>query len=153
MTGEALNCALCALYFTGGFFGFLYNELMKNALKQVVEKYGLRIVVLFGSVAKNRSNKNSDVDIAVLVDSKFSLKKELELRRELEILFKREVDLVFLSNAGPLLLGQIAREGKLLFGKKGEFDAFRIYAMKSYLDFEPYFKLQEKINKYKLAHA
>lgn len=126
---------------------------MKNVLTQVAAKYDLKMVVLFGSVAKNRANQDSDVDLAVLADSKFGLRKELELRHELEILFEREVDLVFLFNAGPLLLGQIAKDGKLLFGKKSEFNAFRIYAMKSYLDFEPYFKLQEKINHYNLKHA
>lgn len=131
----------------------MYNRLMKKGITKLAEKYDLKMIVLFGSVAKNRASQNSDVDLAILADSKFGLKKELELRHELETMFKREVDLVFFQNAAPLLLGQIAKEGKLLFGKKREFDAFRIYAMKSCLDFEPYFKLQEKINHYNLKHA
>lgn len=126
---------------------------MKNVIDRIAKKYSIKIVILFGSVARNMTNKNSDVDLAVLVDSKLGLTKELKLRHELQDLFKKEVDLVFLPGAGPLLLGQIAKEGKLLFGKKSEFNAFRVYAMKSYLDFEPYFKLQEKINHYNLKHA
>lgn len=137
----------------GSFPVFLYNVIMKNVLTQVAAKYDLKMIVLFGSVAKNRANQDSDVDLAILADSIFGLKKELELRHQLETIFKREVDLVFFQNAAPLLLGQIAKEGKLLFGKKREFDAFRIYAMKSYLDFEPYFRLQEKINHFNLKHA
>lgn len=126
---------------------------MKNTIEFVARKYGLKMVVLFGSVAKNRANQNSDIDIAVLSFAPLVFKKELELRLELQDLFKKEIDLVFLQDAGPLLLGQIAKESNLLFGKKKDFDAFRIYAMKSYLDFEPYFKLQEKINHYNLKHA
>lgn len=126
---------------------------MKNTLANLVKKYDLKIVILFGSVAKNRATKDSDIDLAVMSHSKIVLKKELELRYELQNLYKREVDLVFLKNAGPLLLGQIAKEGKLLFGKKKDFDSIRINAMKSYLDFEPYFRLQEETNKLKLKHA
>lgn len=126
---------------------------MNNVVANIARKYGLKMVVLFGSVAKNRANQNSDIDIAILSFEPFFLKKELELRYELQSLFEKEVDLVFLQDAGALLLGQIAREGKLLFGKKKDFDAFRIYAMKSYLDFKPYFQLQEKANHYRLKHA
>ncbi|MBI4975486.1 nucleotidyltransferase domain-containing protein [Candidatus Peregrinibacteria bacterium] len=126
---------------------------MKSVIEHVAQKYGLEMVILFGSVAKNRANKNSDVDMVVLSHSKLVLKKELELRHELQNLFQKEVDLVFLQDAGPLLLGQIAKDGRLIFGTKKKFDDFRIYAMKSYLDFEPYFRLQEKVNRYKLKHA
>lgn len=126
---------------------------MKSVIANIASKYGLKMVVLFGSVAKNRANQNSDIDIAILPFKTLVLKKELELRYELQYFFKKDVDLVFLQDAGALLLGQIAKEGKLLFGKKKDFDAFRIYAMKSYLDFEPYFQLQEKANHYRLKHA
>ncbi len=126
---------------------------MKNVLDDLAKKYDLKVVIVFGSVANNRAKKDSDIDLAILSSSKLTLRKELELRYQLQNLFKREVDLVFLRDAGPLLLGQIAKEGKLLFGKKRDFDSIRISAMKSYLDFEPYFKLQEKINRYKLKHA
>ena len=126
---------------------------MKIVLDDLAKKYDLKVVIVFGSVANNRAKKDSDIDLAILSSSKLTLRKELELRYQLQNLFKREVDLVFLRDAGPLLLGQIAKEGKLLFGKKRDFDSIRISAMKSYLDFEPYFKLQEKINRYKLKHA
>jgi predicted nucleotidyltransferase len=126
---------------------------MENIIENLAKEYGLKIVILFGSVAKNRANHDSDIDLAILSYSKLILKKELKLRYELRNLFKREVDLVFLQDAGPLLLGQIAKEGKLLFGKKKDFNTIRINAMKSYLDFAPYFRLQEKINRYKLKHA
>lgn len=126
---------------------------MNNVIATIARKYNLKMVVLFGSVAKNRANQNSDIDIAISSFVPLILKKELELRHELQYLFKKEIDLVFLQNAGALLLGQIAKEGKLLFGKKKDFDAFRIYAIKSYLDFKPYFQLQEKANNYRLKHA
>lgn len=126
---------------------------MNKALGKLAEKHAIKMIVLFGSVAKNRANENSDVDLAVSFYKKPTLRKELELRHQLSNLFGREVDLIFFDKAGALLLGQIAKEGKLLFGEKEYFNSTRINSMKIYLDFEPYFQLQEKINKHKLKHA
>mgnify|MGYP001601469766 FL=1 len=110
-------------------------------------------MILFGSAAENRQHKKSDIDIAVVLAKPISLQKELKLRSELFKIFKKEIDMVQIQHASPLLLGQIAIHGKLLFGNKKNFAAFRIYAQKSFLDFEPYFKLREQIINRKLSYA
>ena len=89
-------------------------------------------------------HNKSDIDIAATVKKQLTLRRELELRHKLSSLFQAEVDLVFLKHASPLLFGQIARHGKLLHGNKNDFTALRIRAMKSYIDFKPYFDLRIK---------
>lgn len=87
-------------------------------------------------------HSKSDVDIAVSLKRKISLKRELELRHTLSLMMKREVDLVFLTHASPLLMGHVATHGKLLYGSAKDFAEFRVRAMKQYIDFKPYFDLR-----------
>lgn len=125
-----------------------------KSLKNIAKKYSLSFIILFGSLAKNRARQESDVDLAIFEKKPLTLNKELLLRKELFEIFKRESDLAFIRKAEPLLLGQIAQYGKLLYGDEKRFKEFRVYAMKQNLDFEPYFKLQEKLIRRKLKqHA
>lgn len=117
---------------------------MTSELKKIAKKFNLRFIVLFGSAATKKTHKESDIDIAVYPEKKLPFKKEVELRYELSSLFQREIDMSFFDRAPPLLLGQIARYGKLLAGDKKIYQNFRIQAVKEYLDFEPYFLLREK---------
>lgn len=116
----------------------------KEKISAIAKKYGIELMVVFGSVAKRSTRQESDIDIAIK-GKRLHLSAELRLRAELFKVFKREIDLVFLEHASPLLLGQIARSGKLVYGKKKDFTAFKVHAMKKYFDFEPYFKLRENL--------
>ena len=84
------------------------------------------------------------MDVAVLPTKPLTLTSELKLRRDLFKHFKRTVDLVILPQHSPLLLGQIAQSGRCLFGERKDFTAFRVNAMKQFIDFKPYFELQAK---------
>lgn len=117
---------------------------MKRNFHGIAKKYRLKLIILFGSLVSGNIHRESDADIAIVPEKALSLQNELSLRNELFRVFRRAVDLVDLKRASPLLLGQIAKSGKLLYGHKREFIAFRIYAMKRYIDFEPYFRLREK---------
>lgn len=118
---------------------------MKRELKKIAIKYGLKLLVVFGSQATDRVHKDSDFDFAFLRDKKLTLNQELRLRHDLFKLYKREIDLVDLKEASPLLLGEIAKKAECVFGSRREFSQFKVYAMKRFLDFEPYFKLREKV--------
>lgn len=120
---------------------------MQKQLKKIAKRYGLKLMILFGSVAQKRENRHSDVDIAILPKTDLSIRRELELRKDLFELFRREIDLSYINRASPLLLGQIAMHGKILYGNPKDYFSIKIYAMKRYLDFHPYFQLREKIVK------
>ncbi|GFP22954.1 uncharacterized protein HKBW3S43_00572 [Candidatus Hakubella thermalkaliphila] len=98
---------------------------------------------LFGSYATARENPLSDLDIAVLLDSRFPsssyLDKQIELLTYLsQIRGTDRVDVVILNRASPLLAHRILRDGRLLFSKD---ESQRIYsqtrAIDLYLDMEP----------------
>jgi predicted nucleotidyltransferase len=70
----------------------------------------------FGSVVENRAHSESDLDVGVLLDRRIypteraRFEAQLDLRRHLSpALVGREVDLVVLNDAPPLLARRIAR--------------------------------------------
>ncbi len=80
----------------------------------------VKLGYLFGSVAKDKANKLSDVDIAVLVDGQLGPMERLELRLQLMAACQRalqrdDVDVVLLNEASPLLSHQVLKYGKLLY--------------------------------------
>jgi len=86
------------------------DEILKQLkkLKPTYEKEGLILLGLFGSYAKNTQTKFSDIDIAYKLDyNKFSQKyidgfaKLLridDIKKELQSIFKKQVDFVPDSN-------------------------------------------------------
>ncbi|PMP66622.1 MAG: hypothetical protein C0190_05255 [Thermodesulfobacterium geofontis] len=88
-------------------------------LKNIAKKYGITLIYLFGSQAKNgvaylydrsyRVKKRSDLDIGVVfknfpINAKEKIKIYEELYTDLALLFDPfEIDLIFLQEINPLL--------------------------------------------------
>ncbi|MEJ5199650.1 MAG: nucleotidyltransferase domain-containing protein [Anaerolineae bacterium] len=75
---------------------------------------------LFGSLAEGRATPRSDIDIAVLLnripdDELGDLGRRLRLMEEFRRFADREVDVVILNTAPPLLRYQVLRHGRRLF--------------------------------------
>jgi uncharacterized protein len=111
----------------------------ETLLKQVASKYGLDLIVLFGSHASGRARTGSDVDIAVRRQpariEPDSLK--LEIGGTLERAFPEaaEVDVAFLNEASSLLLFQVASTGRPLYERRPLlFWQFQSYAARRYDD-------------------
>ncbi|MCU0862814.1 MAG: nucleotidyltransferase domain-containing protein [Planctomycetes bacterium] len=97
-----------------------------------------RLVVLFGSAAKDQMHAGSDIDIGwIPVDPDLSLGDELGFQAELTGAAGREVDLVRLDRASTICRYEVARAGIQLAGDRSEFVRFRAESIGEYLDFEP----------------
>jgi predicted nucleotidyltransferase len=114
----------------------------ESALREIAEQFGLSLIVLFGSAAKGRMNKESDVDIAVwaemLVDDEDVLADwTIALGSSLaEAIPNGEgVDLVVLNKVTSLLQFQVARHGVLLYERvPNSWRRFKSYAARRYDD-------------------
>ena len=108
-------------------------------LKKVARRYNLDLIILFGSHAKGRARKGSDVDVAVRArkrrwgDADWELGLVSELNGALES--SGEVDVAFLNGADPILLFEVASDGVPLFeAEAAGFAQFRSYAARRYDD-------------------
>ena len=77
-------------------------------------RFGLDTLYLFGSHAAGHARPDSDVDLACLVRRSPSAVEALEARMDLGALLGRDVDLVLLDSASPVLALQVLRNGRLL---------------------------------------
>ena len=74
------------------------------------KEFGIRSLCIFGSVARNEQNADSDVDICVDMDAKMFL--VIRLKRFLESILGTSVDVVRLrKNLNPFLKSEIERDG------------------------------------------
>jgi predicted nucleotidyltransferase len=96
---------------------------------------GVRLVALFGSVAREAARADSDVDVAVLGGEFWD---QCGLGSDLGGLLGREPHVVDLQTASDWLRFQVARDGILVFeASSGAWADFKARAMVAYWDLAP----------------
>ena len=92
--------------------------MLASALLQIAdclhERFGLDALWLFGSEARGTATSESDLDVAALFRRRPLRAELLEARLDLADLLARDVDLVDLDNASPILVMQVLSNGRLL---------------------------------------
>ncbi len=73
------------------------------------------MLYLFGSMATDTFNKNSDVDIAFLSGHKISNVDRWHLQQQLSVILNVQLDLVDLSFCSDIMSMQIVSKGTLLY--------------------------------------
>ena len=92
------------------------ENLTRAILAALDTQPGIRLAILFGSLAAGRERVDSDMDLAVDAGRWLTAGEKLALMTELSERTGRPVDLVDLHAVGEPLLGQILRHGKKLLG-------------------------------------
>jgi predicted nucleotidyltransferase len=92
-------------------------------------------VTLFGSFARNAATDKSDVDVAVLFEKSSvpDIFRLLEIREEISALLNKDVDLICLNTASPIIAMQAFQNGKLLLKKDNR--AYVIYHTDLFTDY------------------
>ena len=118
----------------------------QRRLHTIASRFGARLILQFGSTVSGRTHARSDVDIAVLLDRPdLSLRDHAELLHELQgLMDDREVDLVILNRADPLLLKQVSDGCVRLYGSDRELQRFRLLAFRRYQDHRPWLELERR---------
>jgi len=116
-------------------------SILKNNLNALLEKYNIKLIYIFGSYAKGKNDKNSDLDIAVLLEKGYNPLDKLSLIGDFIDIFKRnDIDLVILNDANPVLEHQVIKYGKLVYMKDEDTKVFyEVRVLKEYMDME-YFR-------------
>lgn len=118
-----------------------YMNTIENAILDYFEQIPhIVAVTLFGSYARNTATDKSDVDVAILcekayVPEAFTL---IAWRENLSALIHKEIDLVCLNTASPIIGMQVYKNGKNLIVKNN-----REYANYQMILFSDYAELKE----------
>jgi len=122
--------------------GAPYNIRMSNHpslsenQRRSLQKIGVVLLYVHGSVAAGRARKDSDVDIAVLFEQApaDSVRATADIVTALSGLEAgREMDIAILNDASPLLKQGVAIRGTLLYARSADDDLrFQIQTMHEY---------------------
>lgn len=73
------------------------------------DKYGLKVLAIFGSYARNQQNDNSDIDILVEFEKPVGI-EFIDLAQDLESILNEKVDLVSKNGLKPKYFQSISNE-------------------------------------------
>lgn len=118
---DAINCSKADIY---GMLGIFFKDVQ-----------GVVLAFLFGSMATGHTHRKSDVDIGVFFKTRPRIDRIIHLRDELGYLLKREVDLIVLNEASPILKMQVLKNGTLVYAAdKRQFPQFFVDTVNQYDD-------------------
>ena len=119
---------------------------------EIINNYGIKLLVVFGSAGTVNEKNDSDLDLAFLTDELLSISKEEELLSDLICFYKRDdIDLINLYKAEPGLKLSISREGRVIYEKQGAFSDFQLYAARIFADTKYLRKMRKEVLKEKVA--
>jgi len=93
------------------------EEIQQTIKEALSSEDSIRLCILYGSAASGRLHKESDIDIAIAGDVKFSRDYLVDLQLALSRKLGYEVDIVDMKNLEGLILSEILRKGKVLIKK------------------------------------
>jgi predicted nucleotidyltransferase len=122
------------------------EPLTESGLGELAQRFGIRLILQFGSTVTGTTHDRSDLDLAVQLDTPvLSLETILEMQEALQAQFPgREVDVAILNRADPLFRKKIMESCRMLFGTAQGFARLRLYSFKAYQDFQPYLELERQ---------
>ncbi len=91
------------------------DDIIKK-LKELLKKYGVKKIEIFGSYARGEPKSGSDLDIFVEFAKRKSLLELVGIEQELEDALGIKVDLLTRASISPYLIERIEKESKVILG-------------------------------------
>ena len=134
------------------------NKFNKQEIKKTLSAFfqnrdEVLVAYLFGSVAEDKQNKLSDLDIAVLVETDKLDKLDEQpfgyqvsaMTDLISLLKTNDVDLVILNYATPLLSHEVIKYGEVIFCRDEEMRIqFEVRTLQQYIDTKPLRDIQHE---------
>jgi predicted nucleotidyltransferase len=110
------------------------KTLQKNLEEFALNHENFLLVFLFGSMARGFSTDESDVDIAIMFERVPDLFELNDLRDQLSRCAGKEVDLITLNTASPIIKMQVLRYGLLIKKDERYYNEFFVSTVREYSD-------------------
>lgn len=114
----------------------------KKKIRDLASNYKIELILLFGSYAKKKAHKRSDLDIGIYSYKKITPDDLWELQTKLmELLGRDDIDVVILNNTSPILLFNILKHHTPIHINNSKIlGQFKIMALKRYWHYLTHFK-------------
>lgn len=107
----------------------LINDIRSLVLEQC---QSVKLIYLFGSHANDQSNPQSDIDIAVLGQTKLDSVARWQWQSELAVALQNDVDLVDLLSASTVMQNQVIHNGICIYDAANYAALFEMQIMSMY---------------------
>ncbi len=87
----------------------------QEAIAEICQRYHVRSLRIFGSVARGTAKESSDVDVLVEFAEPMSLLDLVRLQRELSEVLGKPVDLVTEKALSPYIRSQVMSEAQVMY--------------------------------------
>jgi predicted nucleotidyltransferase len=106
------------------------NEEYIDRILEIIKDYpDILFCSIYGSMARNKLTKNSDIDIAMAGNSPITTEKLAELSIKFSDACHREIDLIDLQTKSGVLLQKVLCEGRVILKKSADLHAELIRKM------------------------
>lgn len=125
------------------------DDATRTALAEIARRYGLELIVQFGSTVDGPTHARSDLDLAVRRERgrpPLTYVEQADLAHELRPLFpERPLDLALIDHADPLFLKEVLLgPHRLLCGDPRRLAELRLLAFKRYQDHQRFLPLERR---------
>ena len=112
----------------------MLTTLQKNLEKFSVQQENFLLVFLFGSFARGFGTDESDVDVAIMFEKVPDFYELCDLKDQLSRCAGKEVDILILNTASPIIKMQVLRYGLLVMRDERAYNDFFVSTLKEYYD-------------------
>lgn len=107
---------------------------LRSVLLPLIDRKYFLLVFLFGSFAKECSTDESDVDVAIMFKKAPDFYEVSNLKDQLSSHLGREVDILVLNTASPIMRQQVLKYGQLIKKDDKIYNDFFVRTLNEYSD-------------------
>jgi len=128
------------------------EEILEKLKDYFNKKENVIMAFLFGSLSKGKVHRHSDIDIAIYL-KEYDIKEVEKIWDELEDLLKKDIDLIVLNNAKPLVAFEAIRGEKIIIRNYDFYTDYMLEVSSEAIDLKDFildlYKMRRENERYK----
>lgn len=111
------------------------KEKLEIIKQYLINNFECEAILLFGSYARNTHNAESDIDLAIKLKKEIQPKELFKIKRKLEDILEKDVDLIDLENIQDGIRYEILINGITIYVKDElKFELYKLDMYREYLE-------------------
>ena len=104
-------------------FKDIYNiNEIKNIITPILQKYRIKKAAIFGSYAKGKANKKSDIDLLIEFSEGMGIVRYTDFKEELEYVLNRKIDIISYNWINKYMRDQVLKEAIEIYAERQSID-------------------------------
>lgn len=128
------------------------EEILEKLKDYFNKKENVIMAFLFGSLSKGKVHRHSDIDIVIYL-KEYDIKEVEKIWDELEDLLKKDIDLIVLNNAKPLVAFEAIRGEKIIIRNYDFYTDYMLEVSSEAIDLKEFildlYKMRRENERYK----